>query len=205
MYKTLESRATYPKKPFKPFAAKVWKTLFSLTKDTGDVAFWRIDAGGIILSIRDSGFDESSPEWEDGDYVSVLVDGICEQLDAIPYEDEEQIEARTEAFRAWAEKGIKESFQSAAVQKLYQRFNPDGNNFAVVSGEYDDGLGDTELSLLWTHKKHFNVSRIKARQKAARKKREAEEEAGTRKKMVLRPVKNASVAKAMAMEDESSQ
>jgi len=193
MDKTLETGVKYPKQAFKSFAAKVWKELFTHTKETADVAFWCIEPPHITLSLRDSGVDESNPERNRVDYVTAVVDNF----DHMAMNGEVEPSALCDAIRAWAEKGILEAFHSAAVQKQYQRFNPDGNNFAIVSTDADQsGLSASEISLLWTQKKHFNVSRIWARQKAARDKRIAAEEAAPPEKKVAKPAKK-SVAKGM--------
>lgn len=193
MDKTLETRVKYPKQAFKSIAAKVWKELFTHTKDTGDVAFWCIELPHITLSLRDSGVDESNPRWKRVDYVTAMVDNF----DEMASEGDEEPEALYDAIYAWAVKGIMEAFHSASVQKKYQRFISDGNNFAIVSTDSDDsGLSASDISLLWTQKKHFTVSRIWARQKAARDKRIAKEEAAPPEKKVAKPVDKA-MAKGM--------
>jgi len=180
----IKPNGTYPNKPFKALAAKAWNEFFAIADETCDVAHWRISAHSatVRLSPRTSSIDESDPDLVSTERIHILVEGIIEVFKTLP-DGDPRLDKAIASFRAWAEKGILDAFESARIAKKFERFNPDEKNFAVVSADTDWGLHEDELSLLWTNNARFTVARIKSRQSAAAKKRKA---AGKRRGQRLR-------------------
>jgi hypothetical protein len=193
MEKFIEQRASFPDKAFKPFAVMLWRELFRMAENFGDVAVCNDNSNGsaISLSLRDSSIydgDYYALDMADEPFVQIGVDGIDERLFAIPEDDELGMEALGAEVRAWMEEGIMEAFLSAAIQKKYQRYNPEGKRFSIVGDCYESGAFGPDLSLLWSHKKpRFTVAQIRTRQKAARKKHEAPGKKKMRAVMKVKP------------------
>ncbi len=165
----IDKRGEFPKKPFRPLATKAWNEFFRIVTADTDIAHWNVhaDSGVVQLSARQTTVDEEGPEWEPPPPIAVVVDGIVERLTEVPqrHTDEEL----HEHFSKWAERGILEAFRSATISKKFERFNPEGNSFAIVSAPLDLGLAEDDLSLLWSNDKKLTVATIKRRQRDAQK------------------------------------
>jgi len=169
----IEPYGAYPDKSFKAIATKAWNEFFANTTDFVNVAHWMIvaDAGSIRLSARRSSVDESDPDWVGYEPIGLCAEGVLELLDCEP-NLVVQDEIRT-AFRAWVEKGILESFQSARVRKKFEKFNPEAKGFAIVTSTTDCGLAEDKLSLLYRNSTKVTLAKIRTQQSSAAKKRKA--------------------------------
>ena len=193
----IEQRASFPDKPFKPIAVKLWRELFGMTDKFRDVAVCNYNGNGscISLSFRDSAIydgDYYGLDMADEPFAHVMVNGIDERLFAIPDGDDNTrlfLELSAEV-RAWMEQGVMEAFQSTAIQKNYAAYNPEGKRFSIFGDSYSDGEFGPDLSLLWSHRTpRYTVAQLRARQKAARKKHESSD------KPRMRAVKKRAVKK----------
>lgn len=192
----IKGQGSYPNKPFKQQAKKLWDEFFKVADDTVDIAHSRIgpDSATVRLSARNSRVDESDPDLAPLEPSIVLIGGIINLLNECGSDVPAQKEISSE-FRAWAEEGLLEAFQSSQIKKKFEKFNPDGKPFAIVTAETDCGLQEDELTVIWKNRRTFTVALIKSRQEAAKKKRKA---LGKRRGQVLRKKRGVTKKKATA-------
>lgn len=152
--------------PFKSEALRGWDDLFSRVTGFHSVIRFEIDTeGGDVTLI-------TYPSEGEPQCVSMILPLCFDELDDIEVEHDEA----TEAYCAWVERGILDSFQSARVQKKYKDFNPDGKDCSIVLsrkeawGPTEYALSALDLKILWSNNPKLTVARIKSQQKAATKK-----------------------------------
>ena len=135
----IEAQGHFPRKPFRPLAAKAWNEFFKIAPPTADLAHWNIhaDSGVVRLTARDSACDESDFDWLTPVPICIDVQGIVEWLDqATTSEEEAEVRKR---FQDWTVLGILAAFQSASVARKLERFHPAGKSFAIVTAPLDLG------------------------------------------------------------------
>lgn len=180
----IEERASFPDKPFKPFAVKLWTELFNMAENFVDTAVCNNNGNGstINLCLRDSSIydgDYYALDMADEPFAHIAVNGIDERLFAFPDDDDldDNLQKLTAEVNAWMDKGILEAFHTPAVQKKYKSYNPDGKRFSIFSDCYETGAFGPDITLLWSHKTpRFTVAQLRKRQRDARRVYEGEEE-----------------------------
>jgi len=163
----LSSHGLYKKKPFTTIASEMWLRFFAMFEQGWDVAYWTIEADSatVMLSGRCTSVDENGPDWDPSGPIGALVDGIIEEFDLRPKSQHSELRNQ---FRDWCEQGIRDSLESAKVSSALEKAIGK-NEFAVVSTIVDEGLANSELSLIWARR--LTLLDIARRQADARKQR----------------------------------
>ena len=167
--KLLAVRGEFPKKQFKSCANELWLQFLVEFTGASNVAYWTIeaDSGTVKLSARNSKVDEDTPDWNPPAPIVVLVEGILEAFGSEPKSKHEELRLE---FRGWVEKGILDALQSSKVsKKLLDSIN--STDFSVVSTAIDEGLAESELSLIWSNGNRLTIAKIKADQAATKRKK----------------------------------
>jgi len=163
----IKGQAIYLSKPLKFMASAAWNEFFRVSPEETDLAHWMIqaDSATVRLTPRNTCVDERSEDWEPPEPIHIRVSGVIELLNAA-----ESSSAREEVrygFREWAIAGILSAFKSKRIAKQFGQSRFGSRGFAIVSSPTDAGLGEDDLSVVWTNDEDFTVARIKARQKKA--------------------------------------
>jgi hypothetical protein len=166
----LEQHGEYQAKLFKSVAGRIWTRFFDVADSSCDLVHWMVDGYSSTVRVTGRRIDENecSPEWETSQPIVAIVDGFLESMEAGEAVPNPTLLAE---FREWVENGIMEAFATKRIEKKFADMELSKDGFVIVTSPTDAGLAEDELKVLWASDKKMTPAAIRARQKAAQKRK----------------------------------